>query len=304
MKRVFIYLIIVASAATIGTGVGFAGKKLFGPVNNIYDTSGLKIDAAQIVKKIDSYTGSKEKVDAFSTGEVLNYAMEKFRTCENCCSFTFGVANAKAPIVGNVPQAIRSCLIKNNDKYFEESISKSSMVSLANRMFQSGIESNVDFYSSVGSIDILDNGASSEYSESSVEEYSSNAYKEKFGKTLDEMFIYFISDDTILNSNIEKNDNGYVINVELDPISSTANYKNQMYNISGLSGLPEFKNVNLAFTLSKELKLNKLSINENYTAKKLGIDADTNGVIDIYYYSDEYIKIPELNESVQYKKGE
>lgn len=302
MKRVFVYLIIAASAATIGAGAGFAGKKLFGPAN-VYlddgDIDALKLDAAQIVKKIDSYNGTNDKVDTFTTGEILNYAMEKFRTCENCCSFTFGVAKTI------VDQDIRACLIKNGNEYFEESISKSSMVSLANRMFQKGANSEISFYSAdKGSISISSDGASGEYSQSEELKYSAEDYKKDYGKTLDEVFIYLISDQTILSSNVEKKEDGYIISVKLDPELSTYGYKNQMKNISGLNGLPSFENVDLTFSLNKDLRLKKLSIDENYTATKFSIDAQTHGLVDIYYYSDEYIKIPELNETVTYMKGE
>lgn len=301
MRKILSYALIIVSAAAIGTGAGFVSKKLFGPTEE--DLSGInfdsfKVDAAQIVRKIDSYNGTKDVTENFTTGEILNYSMEKFRRCENCCSFTFGVADTI------VKQDIRACLIKNGDNYFEESVSKSSMVSLANRMMQNGIDSNVSFYSAnKGSINILENGASGEYTESEVKTFTSNDYRDIYGKTLDEMFIYSISDQTIVESNINKNDNGYVISVSLDPNLSTNAYKHQMLNISGLDKLPKFENVNLTFTLDKDLRIKKLSIDENYIATMV-VDAKTHGMVDIYYYADEYIKIPGLNESVEYKKGE
>ena len=103
--------------------------------------------------------------------------MEKFRRCENCCSFTFGVADTI------VKQDIRGCMIKNGDKYFEESVSKSSMVSLANRMFQTGKGNDVSMYSaSKGSIEILENSAKGQYTSTNVKEFSNEEYKTKFNK--------------------------------------------------------------------------------------------------------------------------
>lgn len=300
MKKIFSYALVAVSAICIGTAAGFIGKKLFGPTEIDYgdvDFDSLKVDAAQIVKRIDSYNGTKDVTESFTPGEILNYSMEKFRTCENCCSFTFGVADTI------VKQDIRACLIKNGDNYFEESVSQSSMVSLANRMMQSGIDSDVSFYSATkSSIKILDDGATGTYSDSEVKTFSSENYRDTYGKTLDEMFIYSISDQTILSSDISKNDNGYVIKVELDPNLSTNNYKHQMLNISGLDKLPKFTDVNLVFTLDKDLRLKKLSIDENYVATMI-VDAKTHGIVDIYYFADEYIKIPNLNEDVHYMKG-
>lgn len=301
MKKIIRYSFVVVTAAALGIGVGFTLKKVIGPTEFDYgdvDFSALKVNAADIVKKIDSYSGTAAKIDSFTTGEILNYSMEKFRTCENCCSFTFGVADTI------VKQDIRSCLIKNGDNYFEESVSKSSMVSLANRMFQTGKESNVNFYSAnKGTIGISDNSATAEYAADKGKTFTATEYRDTYGKTLDEMFIYSISDQTILNSNIEEIVGGYVITVQLDPNLSTNGYKHQMLNISGLDELPRFSDVTLTFTIDLDFRLQKLSIDENYTAKMM-VNAKTHGIVDIYYFADHYIKIPELNESVEYMKGE
>ena len=302
MRKIFRYPIIIVTAAALGIGVGVVSKKVFGPTEIDYgdfDFGALKVNAAEIVKKIDSYTGSADIIDNFTVGEVLNYSMEKFRTCENCCSFTFGAAETI------VNQDIRGCLIKNGDKYFEESVSKSSMVSLANRMYQNGKDADVSLYhGKKGSVGISENSSSAEYSETNKENFTSNGYRETYGKTLDEMFIYLISDQTITNSNIVDLDNGgYAITVELDPDLSTDGYKNQMYNISGLDERPVFSSVKLIFTLDKDLVLKKLTIDENYTAKMM-VNAKTHGNVNIYYFANEFVKIPELNESVTYMKGE
>lgn len=301
MKKVFSYLILIGSAAAFGIGAGFAGKKLFAPAEIDYgdlDLNVLKVDAQAIVQKIDSYNGSQDKTEVFSTSDIINYSLEKFRTCENCCSFTFGVADTI------VKQDVRGCMIKNGDKYFEESVSKSSMVSLGNRMFQDGKDAGIAMYTaSKGTVEITDTETSAEYTDSKVENFEAADYKSKFGKTLDEMFIYLISDNTINGSTVTKEDNGYTVVLDLDKDLSTINYKNQMKNISDLDKLPSFSNVQLTFKLDKDLKLKKLSIDENYVATMM-VDAKTHGIIDIYYFSDEYVKIPEINEKVEYKRGE
>lgn len=300
MKKVFSYLILIGSAAAFGIGAGFAGKKLFGDPEVDFgdlDMNALRVDAQAIVNKVDAYNGPKDKTEVFTASEILNYSLEKFRTCENCCSFTFGYADTI------VKQDIRGCSIKNGDKYFEESVSKSSMVALANRMVQNGKDGGISLYSgSKGSVEISESSTSAEYSSSSLKEFTGEEYKNTYGKTLDEMFIYLICDETINSSTIDKTSSGYTITVDLDKDLSTMNYKVQMKNISGLDKLPTFQNVNLTFQLDSDLRLQKLSIDENYVATMM-VDAKTRGVVDIYYYSDVYIKIPELNEFVDYKKG-
>ncbi|MCR5308550.1 MAG: hypothetical protein K6E21_00365 [Bacilli bacterium] len=300
MKRLVSYLILIGAAAAMGITAGFVGKKLFGPPE--LDDSGLEgalqVDAKAIVERIDSYNGDKDKVEAFSTSEILNYSLEKFRLCENCCSFTFGVADTI------VKQDIRGCSIKNGETYFEESISKSSMVSLANRMLQEGKNSNVSLYSAdKGSIEISDISPQAEYSNANLQEFTSEDYKSTYGKTLDEMFIYIVTEDTIINPVTEKKEDGYVIDVDLDPDLGTVKYKKQMLNVSDLDAKPKFEVVHLTFRLDKELRLKKLSVNEKYTARKV-VDAKINGMLDIYYFSDMYVKIPEITEKIDYIKGE
>ena len=299
MKKVVSYLILIGSAAAMGVAAGFIGKKFFAePEIDFGDLSALEVDAQAIVRKIDSYNGPKDKTEEFTTNEILNYSLEKFRSCENCCSFTFGVADTI------VKQDIRGCIIKNGDKYFEESVSKSSMVALANRMFQDGKDTEISLYTATkGTIEIADVSPQAEYSNSDVKAYAAAEYKGMFGKTLDEMFIYLICEDSIVASQTEKIDGGYTIDVDLDPNLSTVGYKNQMKNVSNLDKLPSFANVHLKFTLDTDLKLKKLTVDENYTATMV-VDAKTHGMLDIYYYSDTYVKIPEINEQIEYKKGE
>lgn len=297
MKKVVSYLILIGSAAAMGVAAGFIGKKFFAdPEIHFGDLSALEVDAQAIVRKIDAYNGPKDKTEEFTANEILNYSLEKFRSCENCCSFTFGVADTI------VDQDIRGCLIKNGDRYFEESISKSSMVSLANRIFQEGKDADVLLYSASKGIEITEDTPKADFSNLSPTAFSAADYKGKYGKTLDEMFIYLVCDETIVNSTVDKIESGYKFNVELDPNLSTTNYKNQMKNVSNLDKLPSFDSVNLTFYLDSNLLIQRLSINEKYTAT-MGLPANINGLLDIYYFSDTFVQIPEVNGVVEYKKG-
>ena len=300
MKKVVSYLILIGSAAAMGVGAGFLGKKLFGEPEVDYGdvAEALQVDAKAIVERIDSYNGPNDIVDEFKTSEILNYSLEKFRSCENCCSFTFGVADTI------VKQDIRGCTIKNGDKYFEESVSKSSMVSLANRMFQEGKNTNISLYSAnKGTIEISDTTPQAEYSESNLTAYSADDYKKDFGKTLDEMFIYIVSEETVLNPATQKVEGGYIIDVDLHTDWGTANYKKQMVSVSDLDAKPKFEKVHLTFNLNSDLTLKKITIDEKYTARKV-VDATINGKLDIYYYPDRFVQIPGVSEKLNYIKGE
>ena len=300
MKKVVSYLILIGSAAAMGVGAGFLGKKIFGEPEVDYGdvAEALQVDAKAIVERIDSYNGPNDIVDEFKTSEILNYSLEKFRSCENCCSFTFGVADTI------VKQDIRGCTIKNGDKYFEESVSKSSMVSLANRMFQEGKNTNISLYSAnKGTIEISDTTPQAEYSESNLTAYSADDYKKDFGKTLDEMFIYIVSEETVLNPATQKVEGGYIIDVDLHTDWGTANYKKQMVSVSDLDAKPKFEKVHLTFNLNSDLTLKKITIDEKYTARKV-VDATINGKLDIYYYPDRFVQIPGVSEKLNYTKGE
>ena len=300
MKKVVSYLILIGSAAAMGVAAGFLGKKFFGEPEVDYGDIGeaLQVDAKAIVERVEAYNGPKDKTEEFSTSEILNYSLEKFRSCENCCSFTYGVADTI------VKQDIRGCSIKNGDKYFEESVSKSSMVSLANRMFQEGKSTNVSLYSAnKGTIEISDTSPQAEYSESNLTAYTADEYKSTYGKTLDEMFIYIISEETVLNPSTQKVDGGYIIDIDLHTDWGTANYKKQMVSVSDLDAKPKFDSVHLTFTLDNDLMLKKMSVDEKYTARKI-VDASINGKLDIYYFPEKYIEIPEVGEQLNYIKGE
>ena len=155
-----------------------------------------------------------------------------------------------------------------------------------------GMAANISLYSAnKGTIEISDTTPQAEYSESNLTAYSAEEYKSKYGKTLDEMFIYIISEETILNPNTQKVDGGYVIDIDLHTDWGTANYKKQMVSVSDLDAKPKFEKVHLTFNLDSELMLHKMTVDEKYTARKV-VDASINGKLEIYYFLEKFIEIP------------
>lgn len=293
-KRIALqYLGIVAIALALGAGAGWMGKYFLGEPDISYGNVSLdryQIDANELIARVESSTAN-DKTGSFSPVDLANYALEKYKRCEYNFSYGRGMANTI------VAQVIQSCQIKNGNKYFEESLSESSMVHVANRMFQDGIGNNIDFYTAPSNAVNL-NGLSG-YSKTPIN-YTSEDYKNSFGRTLDEMFIYIIHRDTVIESSAKKNsDSTYTVTLSLDPIWSTYKYKYQMLNISGLDKLPNFKYVNLTYTLNSDLTLKGCHVNEAYTAK-MGVEVEIRNDIDYVYHANEFYPIPTLEEAFDY----
>lgn len=295
MKKLLLsYILTIGISAVAGIGTGIVLKKTIGPIDEMYppgfDPAEFSPDTEAIMKK---YNGLSDKsingVRNFSDAEVVNVACEKFKQCTNCYAISIGNANTI------VTQTIRNAQIKNGNEYSEDQISYSSMVALAKRSYQ---HEN-------GEIVVHDGtptGPETANYPSESKTYDKKSYKDYLGKTPDEMFIYVISDATTLDSSRSVSGDKVTIKLNLNPNLSTFYYKTQMLNLSGLSNLPPFTEVKLTYTLSKALDLEHLAIDETFTATKEGIPvpAKTNNVIDIYYYPDKYLKIPSLNENVDF----
>lgn len=300
MKKVLTYSLIGVTVLAIGATTGIVMKRVVASEEIDYGTldfESMKPDCNQIVKNVESYKGSKDLVDAFSASDILNYSMEKFRRCENNYSLTFGLADTI------IKQEIKSCTIKNGNQYFEESVSKSSMIAVGNRMYQSGVGADIDVYQAKkDTIKINETDIDAEYNESQKTTYKNSDYSDTFGKTLDEVFIYLTSNETVKDSKVEKLNDGYSITVELDPDISTYFYKHQMKNVSNLDKYPVFEYVTINYLLTKDLMLKKCDIDEQYVATMI-VDAPTHGTLETYFFPNEELKIPEINEKITYHKG-
>ena len=223
----------------------------------------------------------------------MNITLEKYRRCENCYSVTIGDCDTSA----GVTQTIRNSQVKNGQEYFEEAISYSKLVSVANRVNQTGKDGGVRLYTGKAT------GAESATYNDSYKDFTHDGYRDYLGKTLDEMFIYIISEKTVLSSKKTTNDDGdVVVELSLDPNISTYYYKFQMKNISGLSNLPPFEYVKQTYTFNKDMVLKHCYIDELFTATKAGIPvpAKSNNKLNNYYYADAYLKIPEIDEKFDY----
>ena len=281
------YPIIALVAIAVGVGAGVFAKRKFGQEQIDYsnfDATAFSADSKELLRRYEANPKA-----SFTSAELVNIGLEKYRQAENSYSYTVGTAKTI------VSQTIRNAQIKNGDKYFEEQISRSSMVSLANRLEQTANEDKVTVYKGSATGD-----ETASYS-GEVTEYNLEGFKNFLGRTLEEMFIYTISDDTAFDdSKTETLNNGNIrVYVDIDPEIATYYYKIQMKNMSNLDSLPTFEYVRLTYTFSSDMTLLHCHTDEKYQAS-MGMTVSITNTLNTYYHANEYLKIPELNESFDY----
>lgn len=287
-KALIQYSIIAISAITIGITAGVVLKKKLGPVETDYtgfNPEAFKMDGKALVKEYE-----KNKSKNFTPAELVNIGLEKYRSCENSYSIGVGLADTI------VKQTIRNFQIRNGNNYFEEQISKSSMVSLANRAIQKN-DDKVQVYKGKAKDTEL-----SEYTDNATG-YSVDDFKDAWGKTLQDVFIYLISNETVIDqgTSVTKKDGKIKVQLELDAEIASYYYKHQMKTLSNLSALPTFEYVRQTYILdANNMMLLHSTFDEKYQASMSGITATIVNHLDYYYHTNEYLKIPEINENLNY----
>ncbi len=295
-KLLLAYILTVGICGVAGGGTGVVLKRTVGPIDEHYppgfDPKEFSPNVEAIMEKYNKLSDKTiNGVRSFSDSDVINICFEKYRSQEYCWSVGAGNANTI------VTQAIRNSQIKRGNEYFEEQLSYSSVVALAKRSLQHGADGNIEVFDG-GCLD----PETAQYSATPSKELNKKEYKEYLGKTLDEMFIYIISEKTVLDSSRTIKGEDVTIKFNLNPNLSTFYYKIQMQNISGLSNLPPFSEVKLEFTVDTNLNLKHLLVDETYTATKEGIPvpAKTHNIINNYYHAGEQMDIPPYNENINY----
>lgn len=282
------YGIIAAATISLGVAGGIIIKRRYGGEEITYsgfDPESFKADSKELLKEYE-----KNPKKRFTPAEKVCIGMEKYKNAENSYNVSIGLADTI------VKQTIRNAQIKQGNTYFEEQISRSSMVSMANRSTQKGEE--IKFYKGKATSDEKGNYPS-EYTT-----FKADEYKSLYGKRLDEMFIYIISNKTVhLDKCKSSEKNGQIkIFLDLDPDIATYYYKIQMKGMSNLSGLPVFEYVKLTYTFDLNMTLLHMKVDEKYKASMAGVTATIVNNIDNYYFAGKKIKIPALNESLNYSK--
>ena len=289
-KSVIQFSIIIAVAIGLGVTGGIIVKKSTSKEEIDYsdfDPELYKADAKDLLRQ---YKANPNK--SFTPAELVNIGLEQYRQCENSYSIGLGVASTI------VEQTIRNAQFKNGNRYMEETISNSSYVHIANRVDQTNLDEGIKLYKGSAS-----GAEKTNYSNAKLTEYTNSDYKNDWGKTLDEMFIYIISDKTVNadKCTIDKSDGLIKVTLDLDVAISSYYYKVQMKKISGLSGLPVFDYLVHTYTFDENMMLKHLYVDEKYVASMGPISGvSIHNTIDYYYHPNEYREIPSLEELVDY----
>ena len=291
-KTLLIYLIVGGAALGVGGASGVIVKRVTGSEQVIYkgfDINNYIMDSDNLLIEFENYHGSSPERQ-FTVAELINISLEKYRRCENSWSQGIGLADTI------VKQTIRNAQVKNGNQYYEESISHSDMVSVANKVYQTGVGTEIKLYSGTNvSTENANFGSTPKI-------FTPEDYKKSYGKTLDEMFIYLICNETVNSGECKKQDDGtYVITCELDTVISTYMYKYQMKTLSNLDGLPTFSYVKLKYVVSSDFMLKTCEVDEKFEAR-MGVPATIRNTITYTYHPNEYLKIPEPNEKFNYSK--
>lgn len=299
MKTVVLYSIIGASALAVGVGGGVIYKRcIAAPTENIvgFNPDACKPNAEELFKAVEKAGSPKAAVDKLQPYELVNYSFERYKQNEKSVSFCVGLADTA------VKQYVRSAQIRNGSQYFEEQISKSSMVGVAKRMFQDGEEKDTKIFHETGSGDVVvdENNAYASFN-SDPQVLSYKDYKTAWGRNLPDMSVYLIAPSTINEQKVVKENGGYKVTLSLIPIKGAYNYRFQMKTISNLATEPSFSLLDLTYWLDEDLNIIRMNEHSAFVATMVGISAPVDNNINYYYFAGKEMKFPELNEKFDYK---
>jgi hypothetical protein len=271
------------------------------------DATALADDNAALLAKYKSITNTGAGVDyvsEFKPYQAANIAFSLFLQQEHSFSQGIGLADA-----GMAKQDIRSTIIRNANDYFEESLSYSSFVNLADRMYQSG--ESVNQY--VGTC--LNGDVEKGQFPDTPTNYTLDEYRTRMGRLVSDNFIYVVSSKTTLNGEVangsgvvtsfSKSDSGYQIELELNPVKSVVNYVKQMKTISSLKDYPSFTYVHLSVVTDANLNLQSLTSKEHYYAQTgSGVGSWITASMRTVYETDQTYAIPALSQPETYREAQ
>ena len=310
LTAVIVCSVLAGGAIIGGTTGGILARVLkpekqnFDDILDQVDNSTTNVEEAKSI--MDRYQKcmdeNKDPTEEFAIHELIFISEQRFLALDNTMTLGFGYASA----AGNVSVLdVRNACIKNGERYFEESISKSASgidVKVAERAYQENDEIKVHEAT-------FAKGANAEHP-TWKDEYSTwnkTDYRTNYGKTVDTLGIYIVNEKTIIqgeNTYITKDDTGYTLTMEMDTIYTVPRYVRRMHALSN-SDVSKFYYVNLEYRLDLELNLVYSYVHEQYAARLGEISAKTTGRMITYYYTDDDYMIPDIDTSINYDlKGE
>lgn len=142
-----------------------------------------------------------------------------------------------------------------------------------------------------------------EFNNEEIQNIDTKTYLEEYGWLPFKPYGHIISDDTIIKaSELKKENNNYIINLEMDPNNEKTPYfyQNEVKTTGSLEGYPKFSLINLEFTIDENWRILKVVFHEKMKVTKnfiFNIEVETeNNQTDTFEYDnikidDEIINI-------------
>ena len=289
-KKNFIITLVI-TVLSIGCGIGaglYLGQEFITPQTDYssFNEIELEDDNDALYNRYLS-TNPNSYLSTFKSYELVNISLKKLSK-----EVSFRSTDIGSVVAAGVTQTIYGTSIKENDSYFNESISSSSLVKVAKRFYQ--VDDEVTIYNG----GVISSTIAS-WDSTSLEEMTTEEFENTWGKTLDRSSIYIVSSKTVLDEGKVENDGtNYKVTLNLDPIKSVIRYVRQMTMMSDLSRSPDFTSVQITYTLDQNLRLLNCDIYESYEVWKFGKHMSNSHLTTTYYYQGS--SIPDLNTNCQY----
>ncbi|MBP5216667.1 MAG: hypothetical protein J6038_02400, partial [Bacilli bacterium] len=257
-------------AIASGFGAGFLIHKMADDPQVIeIDAATLRIDEEALMKRY----AEVKSYDELAPWEIANISLIKFARTSHHRFISRGSAVA----MGLVTQNICSSGIRDEDEYFEESLSKSEGaldIQTGWRMYEHP-DGSTDLYPSKAN-SISSDATRADWDSGKKEEYATKeAFKAVVGYSLsNHLSNYNITEYTYLKegqdapsgvpTSWKKTGDGYQLELELDVNLACEDYKVQMKHTSDLYGMPSFSFSHLSFVLDESLNIIEITSLEKY----------------------------------------
>ena len=115
-----------------------------------------------------------------------------------------------------------------------------------------------------------------------------SSYTDRYGLWATEFSDYVFTEETVLSATVTPPyDGNYIMELALDPATSTYYYAKQMVTMGGLSSAPTFSYVNVTISFTADWTITEMRVSEKYTSSKGPLNASTQGETVIKYSYDE-----------------
>lgn len=281
----------------------------------------ISVDPASIQmdeERIDAeYQKAKDAGDlsSMTPWDMAAYSLISYGRRSSSFWWCKGKATGTVSGIGST-QAIRSCAVRQENKYMEESLS-AGFVKTAWRTYET-IENGtheITVYKGTN-VSNLEKGKASWPSSPTDGPIGDEACVQLQGLTpcnhpsnyqLTEATVHAEGDSKnpsgIGPTKVEETEGGYRIELELNTDFACENYKTQMVHTSALKARPRFHYSHLSIEVDHSLQIQTLRSRESYTAN-VGVESEVTSDLTTYYCYNGIPQIPGLSENVDYSSLE